>query len=82
MILSILNVISSHGELGITKIMLEANLPHERAEDYLEKLKEEGYIKTKQESGRDLYIITDEGREFLRSLKWTKSFFDNLGFPL
>lgn len=81
-ILSILEAISSHQDIGITKIMLEANLPHNRAEDYLETLEKQGYISGEKHGRQTSYEVTKEGREFLESLKWTKSFFDDLGFPL
>ncbi|NIQ06774.1 MAG: hypothetical protein GWO20_13910 [Candidatus Korarchaeota archaeon] len=81
-ILAILQSVSSHNGIGITKLMLEANLPHKRAKNYLERLVTEGYVKTEEEGGRSLYKMTKEGREFLRSLEWTKSFFENLGYPL
>lgn len=81
-ILAILNSIDSSEEIGITQIMLEANLPHKRAKKYLENLRKEGYIDAEQQGRQTLYEITEEGQEFLKSLNWTKSFFDNLGFPL
>lgn len=81
-ILAILKSINSHEEIGITQIMLEANLPHERAKKYLKNLRQEGYIDAEQQGRQTLYEITEEGQEFLKSLNWTKSFFDNLGFPL
>lgn len=70
-IVKILSVIEEHNDqhdepAGKTRIVYGANTNFERAETYLGNLVKKGLVEKK---GKTSYVITEEGREFLKQYK-------------
>lgn len=81
-ILQILDILASQERVNITTIIREANLAYDRAKTYLDRLEKEAYVEQETQGRRKLYTITDKGKQFLKNLRATETFFESLGFPL
>ncbi|NIQ04593.1 MAG: hypothetical protein GWO20_02335 [Candidatus Korarchaeota archaeon] len=81
-ILTILEILSSHNRVGITKITRNANLAYERAQTYLKQLETEEFVNKEVEGRKKFYTITKKGHKFLQRLRGVKTYFESLGFPL
>jgi len=79
-VLDILKAIEE-GEDRVTRILLYANLSHERLVKYLDELVEKGLIET-VEGGGKIYRLTEKGYRFLRELERAEKLAEAFGFRL
>lgn len=77
----ILNVIrSKNGRIKPTHILYKSNLSHQMMSQYLNELKEKGFIvEGKAPSGGKTYTVTDKGFNYLREFDTIVNFTSSFG---
>ena len=77
-----LNVVQKIGEAKPTHILYKANLSYKRFSEYLQVLKEKGFVDEISRKGSSVYIITDRGREFIQEYGKLKQVSEAFGLPI
>lgn len=67
------------GKIKPTHLMYKSNLSHQRMKEYVEELKDKEMIKEVNEEGKQYFIITDKGHDFLANFKKLREFTDVYG---
>lgn len=75
-------IYSKQGKAKPTHILYGANLSHTRLKKYLNSLIEKEFIQKIEVEGRQYYMITEKGREFLREFKKIKDISEAFGIPI
>ena len=73
-----------YGQEGIktSNLLTKANLSHSRLTKFIENLTGAGLINKIQYDGRNTFVITGKGRQYLESYKQFSSFADSYGLEL
>jgi predicted transcriptional regulator len=80
--LEILETVRNEGPSKPTKIMLKANLSHERFVKYLGELVSRGLLKENRDSGAKSYTLTAKGLDFVNQVKEAESFVAAFGLTI
>lgn len=75
----ILEVIYRNREASISKISVEANIPHSRLKGLLERMVSAGIVREMENGNRRTYTLTEKGRKMLIMLDEVQSFLSTLG---
>lgn len=76
----ILNVIKSkNGQIKPTHILYKSNLSYVMMAEYLDELKEKGFITETEKSKGKTYQITEKGQEYLRKYSLVSEFTEAFG---
>ena len=79
-----LAITSAHGQNGIntSALITKANLSHGRLTKFLSNLTGSGLINKIEFDGRNTFIITQKGRQYLESYKTFQNLADSFGLEL
>jgi predicted transcriptional regulator len=76
----ILEVIKSrNGKIKPTHILYKSNLSYSMMEEYLDELKEKGFVTETEKEGNKTYKITEKGMEFLNKYSIVANFTESFG---
>ncbi len=80
----LLKITEEHGLEGIktTPLLSKANLSHTRLHKFVENLTGAGLINKIEYDGKNTFIITSKGRQYLESYKKFQSLADSFGLEL
>ena len=72
------------GQAGIktTHLLAKANLPHSRLTKFVENLTGAGLINKIEYDGKNTFVITPKGRQYLESYEKFANFADSFGLEL
>ena len=73
----ILEIIMKHGDVSISFLIREANIPYVRLKPLIDKLAKSGYIRILEFSKR--IVITKKGKQLLAQLKIVKKTLSDMG---
>lgn len=82
LVLDVLRAIRSEGEAQVTRLLLLANLTHQRLGDHLGELTAKGWVAQKEEDGRRSWSLTDLGRKALVDLEKIETAMQDFGLDL
>ena len=75
----ILKTVKREGNARPTRILLKANLTHERLSSYLSELVTKKMISASESAGNKLYSLTDSGESFLKEIVEKEHFLSSFG---
>ena len=67
--MDLLSAIQADGPVGVTRLLLVANLTHAKLRELVESFEESGWIKAESEKDRSLWVLTPEGARILADLR-------------
>ncbi|MEK6858120.1 MAG: winged helix-turn-helix domain-containing protein [Nanoarchaeota archaeon] len=68
------------GIIKPTHLLYKSNLSHQRMKEYVEELKQKNMLREEmQEDDRHMFMLTDQGFEFLANYKKLREFTDMFG---
>ena len=70
------------GSARSTQILYGANLSHKRMMQYLNEMKEKGFIESASAKGKVVYKMTKKGQEFLTEARKVKQFTEAFGIDV
>lgn len=82
LVLDVLHGIKKEGPVGVTRLLLLANLSHARLQAHLEDLHEKGWIDAQDEDGRAMWVLTEDGHEVLAELRRVDEAMKDFGLAL
>lgn len=82
LVLDILHAIGDEGEVGVTRLLLLANLSHPRLQEHLEEMEGKGWIEPRPDANRTLWSLRPEGHEVLRELRRVDEAMKDFGLGL
>lgn len=80
--LDVLSAIQDEGEAKPTHILYKANLSYDRLAKYLEELAAKGLIVERTEGENRYFVLTQQGREFIREVRKAESFIGGFGLTI
>jgi len=80
----LLTATQQSGQEGIktTKLLTKANLPHSRLTKFIENLTGAGLINKIKYDGKNTFVITPKGRQYLESYEKFANFAESFGLVL
>ncbi len=80
----LLTVTEQSGQEGIktTRLLSKANLPHSRLTKFIENLTGAGLINKIEYDGKNTFVITPKGRQYLESYEKFSNFATSFGLEL
>ena len=75
-------IYKKNGKAKPTHILYGANLSHDRLKMHLNSLIEQGFIEKESEDGKNFYVLTNKGKEFLSGYNKMDHFFDAFGVQI
>ena len=80
----LLTVTEQSGQEGIktTHLLTKANLPHSRLTKFIENLTGAGLINKIEYDGKNTFVITPKGRQYLESYEKFSDFAESFGLDL
>ena len=80
----LLTVTEQSGQEGIktTRLLSKANLPHSRLTKFIENLTGAGLINKIEYDGKNTFVITPKGRQYLESYEKFSDFAESFGLDL
>ncbi len=80
----LLTVTEQSGQEGIktTRLLSKANLPHSRLTKFIENLTGAGLINKIEYDGKNTFVITPKGRQYLESYEKFSDFSESFGLDL
>ncbi len=80
----LLTVTEQSGQEGIktTRLLSKANLPHSRLTKFIENLTGAGLINKIEYDGKNTFVITPKGRQYLESYEKFANFAESFGLDL
>lgn len=80
----VLRVVDDFGSQGIniTQLLRKANLSYNRLSKLSSQLVRAGLIEEKSEEGKHLYLITEKGRQYLRTYQQFEELTSSFGLEL
>ncbi len=80
----LLTVTEQSGQEGIktTRLLSKANLPHSRLTKFIENLTGAGLINKIEYDGKNTFVITPKGRQYLESYEKFSDFAESFGLEL
>ncbi len=77
-----LSAIQAEGEAKPTHILYKANLSYDRLAKYLEELAAKGLITEKTEEENRYFVLTPQGREFIKEVRKAEAFIGGFGLTI
>jgi len=68
--------------IKITRLLTEANLPHSRVTKFVENLTGVGLINKIEYDGKNTFVITSKGRQYIESYKKFSDFSASFGLEM
>src|SRR3989337_3523846 len=83
----VVDLLTATGESGqegikITRLLEQANLPHSRLAKFVENLTGAGLINKVEYNGKNTFVITPKGRQYLESYDKFENFVESFGLDL
>jgi predicted transcriptional regulator len=75
-------IFNNQGKARPTHIQYKANLSYKILSNYLNDLIGRGLIEKKNIKGRNFFVLTEKGKEFLVGVKQVKEFTQSFGFEV
>ncbi len=67
------------GSIKPTHLLYKSNLSHQRMKEYIDELKQRGLVKEEQQKEKNMFLLTDQGYEFLQKFQQLKAFTEAFG---
>ena len=67
------------GRIKPTHLLYKSNLSHQRMKEYVDELKQRGLVKDELLKEKTMFILTDQGYEFLQKFQQLKAFTEAFG---
>lgn len=67
------------GKIKPTHLLYKSNLSHKKMMEYLSELMEKNMVAEEEEKGKKMFIINQEGFNFIKEYKKIKEFSDSFG---
>jgi len=75
-------IFNNQGKARPTHIQYKANLSYKILSNYLNDLIQRGLIEKKNIKGRNFFVLTEKGKDFLVGVKQVKEFTQSFGFEV